>query len=341
MEDYLNFSCTFEDLPEMACSLEDQWVLQKENHYRLGIGLSRRCNLKCLHCYYHTAKVPVVDMNLSLLKAILEKMPRMASINFGLEGEPFLYPYFFEVLDYSTCKTDAIMITSNGNLLNNNTLNRLKQYPIANLLLSIEGATKESYERWREYGSFRNFCLNAASAVDKFGSALSLHATVFQQNMADLLKLPELAAQLGITNISFQQLRPLPAIARRGIWPARQKELLLFLEKIIEAADKNRVVLNFDTFFATASVMNFLKNFSVVYNINILQESNEACAVVYHCTSILADGRLFPCCGDFHPVKITQYTFDGIYNHPILLKLRKMTVNGLILQSCKYCHYKL
>lgn len=340
---YINFKYNCELLPASLYRNNIYLVPRKDNFYRLGISLSRRCNLACRHCYYRDEIIGhnSIDMSISKLRAILYQMPKLASINFGQEGEPFAYPHIFDALSLAAEKTEAIMLVSNGTLFTDTYVKELKHYPLVNIVLSTEGATQKSYETCRVGSSFLSFCKNVANLANEFGDIVSLHATIFKENLQSLLELPALASSLGVRNISFQQLRMKPAIMKRGITPAGNSELLIFLRRLIEIADNKNVFLNFDSYFSSPDIMNFLRNNPMdIIRINMALNNTQACHVIYQCTSILADGSIFPCCGDFRPAIVNEYSFDGIFNHQYLLKLRFLTQNNHTPYQCKVCRHE-
>lgn len=62
----------------------------------------------------------------------------------------------------------------------------------------------------------------------------------------------------------------------------------------------------------------------------------DSCFFPWNFTSILSDGRLFPCCGDINPVNMEKYNYDSIFNNEILLKLRK-ALHTEMPSVCKEC----
>ncbi len=322
---------------------ESKPAARVNNRYSLGLGVSNACNFHCPHCYYrgYFSKRQEVSMPVSLLQKILADMPILQSIIFGLEGEPFLYPHLLQALHLASERTDCLMIVSNGSLLTGETCRALTDFPVKRLVLSVDAATADSYERFRSGGSFNAFKANCSNIVDALGNAVSLHAVMFSDNLPFLPSLPGLAASLGVERISFQQLRSSASILQRGIQPPRESDLLDCLLKIIDSASSLNISLEFASSFGNNNVMSFLIDKSTHYRcVQVADRHMHKCGLIHNFTSILSDGKLFPCCGDFEPYEIAEYTFDGIFNHSYLRCLRYFTDIGYNLEPCAICQHK-
>jgi radical SAM protein with 4Fe4S-binding SPASM domain len=66
----------------------------------------------------------------------------------------------------------------------------------------------------------------------------------------------------------------------------------------------------------------------------------KVCPSPWNFVSILSDGRLFACCGDIEPVSLESFSFDDIYNHELLRKLRYLLLSSKKMPKvCKNCFY--
>lgn len=320
-------------------------VKNKDHHFNLGIGLTTRCNFRCPMCYYHgeTGKVAEsINMPLSLLDTILKQLPTLANITVGLEGEPFCHPQVFQALDLMAQKSDSLSIVSNGSLLSNAVCRKLAGYPISLLALSIDAADAEAYAKFRAGGNLQTFQKNGSCLAEYLGNAVRLHTVMFSENLDSIIQMPQLAAEMGIEHISFQQLRPHAAALARGITSPSPFELESCLKKLIEKAIKYNIVIHLDIFFGKKSIMQMLYDISETTPILRVQPHvGKQCPYIFNFTSILSDGRIFPCCGDFRPAEVDDYTFDGIFNHDYLQCLRALCLHDIPLEPCALCRQNL
>lgn len=307
---------------------------EKLDTYSLGIGLSSKCNFNCLHCYYKETRKNCF-LSIDLLKIVMINMPRLQSVIIGLEGEPLLYPYLNSALQIISNNTNSINIVTNGSLLDEKICLQLSHFPITSLAISIESGISSIYEHIRIGSNFKTFIKNCENAVKYCGDIVNFHVTIFKQNLPSIPQILALASKIGIKNISFQLLRQTRSTKSSGICPVKEEELLIYLEQII---DQNEVNVLFPYNFASQRVMHFIEekqNFK--YNTTHIQSSSKDCEIIYKFTSILSDGSIFPCCGDlptFYPIK---YSFNGIFNHPVLQRLRKKIRTTQIPKVCHLC----
>lgn len=305
------------------------------NFYSLGLGISSRCNLKCPHCYYNNHNVGIF-MTPQFARMLMRELPPLRSVIVGLEGEPLLHPGFHEILEALSGRAQAISLVTNGTLLKESICRDLLQFPIGSLAISIEAGTRESYERFRRGADFATFLRHADLAARYLEERASFHVTMFRQNLDDIPTVLDLAKNLGVKRISFQLLRPSSAIKERGIDPAPEKRIKTCIAKVLEKCEG--LLLHFPPDFASPSIMDFLRDTQKVCLENIQPEKSEkGCQIIRHFASILADGRIFPCCGDFAPLQPQEHNFYGIYNHPFMLSLRQKIAQGHPPAACAVC----
>lgn len=339
----LDFDYDIVRLRELTPDFTPIMVNSSENHYALGLGLTNRCNFYCPMCYYHPSKEGVrkiSDMPLALLEQAMNAMPRLGSVILGLEGEPLCYPWLMEALDIIRLKTDNIQFVSNGSLVTERFCQSLKEYPVSVFALSIDADNESSYAKFRTGGNLETFMQSCKMLVDKWGGNIIFHSVIFNENISCLAGLPALAKSLGIKNISFQLLRPHEGSNARAITPASEKNLEKFLDCIIKSSEQNGVNIQFEHNFANQGFMRLLQKYKPYYkNIKLINCHRQVCPTIYNFTSLLSDGSLFPCCGDFAPARFDDYSFDGIFNHEYLQRLRYAHSKKIELEPCEKCLY--
>ncbi len=129
-------------------------------HIRLEIASS--CNLACIMCPFgmpggYGPADGIRFMTLDVFKAVEPMLSRALTINaFGL-GEPFLSPHFMPILRRSRAlNADAVVFCStNGVTYPERTITAVVAERLVNVLqISVDGATKETYEHVRVGGRF-------------------------------------------------------------------------------------------------------------------------------------------------------------------------------------------
>ena len=110
------------------------------NHYRiLQIHLTRRCNLRCLHCYSSSSPEERDELGVALLLQAITDASREGYTNVSFSGgEPVLYKSLLELLEQAhRCKMRTAVV-SNGMLLDERRLEKLSG-AIDILAISLDG----------------------------------------------------------------------------------------------------------------------------------------------------------------------------------------------------------
>ena len=116
-------------------------VLWSKNDHPSGwLEITNACQLKCKGCY---RECDVYDRNdhvpLEILKGDADRYiteRNISMINLS-GGEPLLYPYFFELVDYLKSKKLKIRVVTNGILLNEQSLVEYNKHGIDDFLVHI------------------------------------------------------------------------------------------------------------------------------------------------------------------------------------------------------------
>ena len=132
----------------------------------LDIESTNICNLNCHFCAttferWGSAKRGIMDMK--LFKKIVDEGTRngLYSIKLSLRGEPLLHPQISEMIKYARQKGIIdIYFNTNGLLLNEDMINKLLDAGLFRISISVEGTTKEVYEKHRRGSNFEEVLNN-------------------------------------------------------------------------------------------------------------------------------------------------------------------------------------
>jgi MoaA/NifB/PqqE/SkfB family radical SAM enzyme len=139
-------------------------------------GIAFNCNARCIHCpnaatgFSASVKGPDQFMTWDIFKKIVAEcalyphsMVRMSSA-----GEVLLHPYATEMICYLLeRKTDKnVALTTNGSLLSERKSLLLLESGIRSIEISVDAATKETYEKVRVGLTFENVLVNIKRLVE-------------------------------------------------------------------------------------------------------------------------------------------------------------------------------
>jgi len=135
----------------------------------LDIEVTNACNLKCPMCYRAVMKDEVGFMDFGLFKKLIDEGEkyRLPSANLSWRGEPLLHPEFFEMVKYAKRRGVVdVRINTNGTLLDDENLGEMIESGIDRVIVSVDGATKSTYESLRKGADFKKVTAGVKKLVD-------------------------------------------------------------------------------------------------------------------------------------------------------------------------------
>lgn len=283
----------------------------------LGLGLTSKCNFNCPICFYHnnSGSKNNTELSLKTIAQILQSLDSLYLLNLSLLGEPLLHSEILDVLELAGSHSEHIILCSNGSIVSDRLCKLLGKLNGLNLILSLDAADAPTYSFMRRGGTFSTFIKNAKKFRDYLGDRLEFTCVLCGNNLESLKRLPELAASLGVKKITFNLLRETGFTRENGVSPVSSQELATFVAEIDERAK------NLDLTITYPAPLN-----------------KRMCRLPFFYTSILSDGSLFPCCGDFKPEKIESFDYQGIFNHKYLASIRSNLISNKAMAACSHCH---
>jgi len=108
--------------------------------------LVNACNFRCIMCPASYMKRQKQEMDFSLFKKVIDEILRYGSlIRFIGYEEPLLYSRIKDAIKYVKRKGLLLHITTNGSLLNDETIKVFVDNKVDSIIFSFQGLTKEEY----------------------------------------------------------------------------------------------------------------------------------------------------------------------------------------------------
>ena len=127
------------------------------------------CNLRCPLCPTGRGVLarPRGRMTLTDLERIIDEIaPYAYRIELYNWGEPLLHPDIFEMIQYVSRRMIMVGLSSNLNRLNPEMARRLVESGLSQLIVSIDGATQETYAAYRRRGQLDQVLQNLELLLD-------------------------------------------------------------------------------------------------------------------------------------------------------------------------------
>jgi radical SAM protein with 4Fe4S-binding SPASM domain len=124
-------------------------------------------------------------MDMSLFKTIIDDCVPLGFnlVNLNFFNEPLLDPLLFDRIAYAKSKGLTVSMFTNGTLLTMDKIAKLLPSSIDMVVISIDGVTKDAYEKIRVGSDFHKVVRNTFNCLDARKTSLS-HKPLIQLNMA-------------------------------------------------------------------------------------------------------------------------------------------------------------
>jgi radical SAM protein with 4Fe4S-binding SPASM domain len=127
----------------------------------LAIESTAKCNLFCPMCPRENIYFPARDMELNLFRKIIDESKDFLefAVPYGV-GEPLLNPEIYDMIRY--CKQLGVPtgISTNATTLTEDASRRLMESGLDYVIFAFDGATAETYEKYRKGGNFERVRTN-------------------------------------------------------------------------------------------------------------------------------------------------------------------------------------
>ncbi len=164
--------------------------------------ITRRCNLKCVHCRSSSSLEVEGHPDFSFEEAtrVLDDIASFAKPVVVLSGgEPLLREDVFDIAAHGTKKGLRMCLATNGTLVTQETCGRIKEAGIKMVSLSLDGSTAAFHDDFRSQPGAFESTLNAARLFKENGIQFLINSSFTKRNQDEIPKIYKLAKSLGAT----------------------------------------------------------------------------------------------------------------------------------------------
>lgn len=300
--------------------------------------ITSRCNLKCIHCYSSAQKE---ELSTSDVYHIIDMLYEIGAgiIDFG-GGEPLLRDDIFDILSYSKSVGLYTSISTNGILLNEDCIQRLKTFKIDHVCISLDGAKPETHDYIRNKKGTYEKTINGIKNCLKAGINTQISTVFMKSNIDELADIYSLLKSLDVDGWYVYDFIP----AGRGrelkdeiLNPKQRQQLFAHLQEFAVSSNMSLKPYPYSITINSACGKDtyFYKKYGR------LTELFKGCLAARWVCHISSNGDLHPCHLLPHKLgSLKQQAFGDIWfdnsNH-ILKELRDRT---LLKGNCGMCRYR-
>ena len=262
----------------------------------LHLDITSRCNLRCKMCEWRY-KVDRKDMSYEIYKKAIDDGLKLGlrKIVIAATGEGLVHRDFPKMIAYAHDRGLKIELVTNLSLMSDKILNAILK--VDSLIVSFDGATKETYEKIRIGAKFEKTIANLKTIVEnkKKEMSISINYVIQKDNFKEVDGIVDLMKHFGVNHISYKFTHDTIG---------NNIPLKLNLEELKECMERLQRVFKKQIECNMTSDMNidkcYLKNYKNLYSGLYKPWIHDIpCYNLWLGTFVDPDGLVFPCC-DFY-----------------------------------------
>ena len=285
----------------------------------LSVEPTTSCNLRCPECPsgLRSFTRPTGMLDPVLFEKILRESYRHVQyLTFYFQGEPFLHPQFLELVKLARKFNIYTVTSTNGHYLNEETARKIVESGLNKLIVSVDGATQETYEQYRIGGTLEKVLEGTRRVVDWKKKlrlrtpAVELQMLVVRPNEHELDAVAKQGTSIGVDSIVFKTAQVYDFEKGHPLIPTDQR-----YSRYVQRSD------------GSWKIKNSLENH---------------CWKMWHSCVITWDGNVVPCCFDkdanYVMGNLKEASLREIWNSPRYRSFREQLFNGRSsIDICRNC----
>ncbi|MCW4010849.1 MAG: radical SAM protein [Candidatus Bathyarchaeota archaeon] len=295
-------------------------------------NLTRKCNLKCSHCYINATPNELVgELNTEESKRLIDQIAEVSRPLLILSGgEPLLRKDVYELVRYGTEKGLRMGLGSNGCLIDAKAARNLKEAGIKTVSISLDSPIPEQHDEFRGVAGSWQKAVDAVKALRENDVLVQINTTLTQQNYNQIDDIMSLSEQIGVENFHLFFLVPTGRGTKiADISPEMYEDMI---KHTFAKTAKHKLNVRPS---CAPQFMRIAKDMGL----DMRQWIRGCIAGMYYCR-IYPNGDITPC--PYLPVKlgnIREQTFKEIWlNSPVFKALRDP---NSLKGKCGACDYKI
>ncbi len=298
-------------------------LLQRPIHWGMPMSLSieptTSCNLRCPECPsgLRSFTRPTGHIQLELYDYILEQLaPKLLVLILYFQGEPFIHPRFFEMIQRAAAKKLYTITSTNGHFLSEENARKTVESGLDRLIVSLDGLSQETYSAYRKEGKLQEVLAGIQRLV-KWKTKLKSHT-------------PHIVLQFLVVRPNEHEIPALKQLARE----LRVDELQIKTAQIYEYENGHPLIprnLRYSRYKPDGQGKWKLK-----------KALRNRCLRLWQGAVITWDGRVLPCCFDkdaqYKMGQMPLHSFRQIWKNEAYASFRKQLIqNRNQIEICRNC----
>ena len=165
----------------------------------IAFEVTRRCRYNCRHCRadagYSENEAELTTEQCEKILACVADFGKCIIILTG--GEPMERSDIYELIRYGRGLGLPMVMATSGYLINDRSIVRLKEAGILTLSFSLDGASAQTHDAFRQTKGAFDSAIRAAQTAHRAGVRFQINTTITKINIDEIVGIAELAKRLG------------------------------------------------------------------------------------------------------------------------------------------------
>ena len=179
----------------------------------ISIEPTTACNLRCPECPsgLRSFTRPTGNLKADFFRSMIADLESyLMYLIFYFQGEPYINPQFLDMVEYAAQKGIYTITSTNGHFLTPEMAERTVKSGLSRMLISIDGATQETYESYRKEGNLAQVIQGAKNiiAAKKRLKSKTPHVVfqflVVKPNEHEIPAIKKLAKEIGVDELKLK-----------------------------------------------------------------------------------------------------------------------------------------
>ncbi len=285
----------------------------------LSIEPTTACNLRCPECPsgLRSFTRPTGRLQLDLYKKVIDELKdTLFYLILYFQGEPYLHQQFLELVQYAAEQNIYTATSTNAHFLDDELAKKTVESGLDRLIISIDGATQETYEAYRKTGKLEKV-LEGTRNILKWKKALNSPTPnvvwqflVVKPNEHEIPEIKRMARKYGVDQVAFKTAQIYDFENGNELIPTNLKYSRYKPENNGKWSLKHQI--------------------------------DDECWKMWHSAVITWDGKVVPCCFDkdaqYVMGQMSENSFKDIWNSESYRDFRKTLLDDRnSIEMCRNC----
>lgn len=164
----------------------------------IAFEVTRKCQLSCKHCRANAGAGGTAELDTDQCKKIIDSLAAYHKcVLIFTGGEPMERDDIYELISYSRQAGLRNVLATCGYPINEESIEKLKQAGIMALSFSIDAATADRHDAFRQVQGAFDSAVKAAKIAKKTGMQFQINTAINKSNIEDVEEILKLTCELG------------------------------------------------------------------------------------------------------------------------------------------------